>query len=109
MGCLKIDIKPVGGTDVSIIGGNAISVAVGIAKRRICGLFKSVLRCVNDVLVSMSVVNDAFSADASFACGKPIVDLGVVCMTNLGTEYYLKVLDGYLITVDGCYMKVTRE
>jgi hypothetical protein len=29
-------------------------------------------------------------------------------MTNLNTECYLQVLDGYLVTIDGCYIKVMK-
>lgn len=35
-------------------------------------------------------------------------DIGIICRTDTGTETYLYVDDGCLVTIDGCFIKVMR-
>lgn len=109
MNCLKVGISFACGTpEVSISEGGDLSFSVTAVKKSICRCMKAILRCINDLFMSVSVINDSFDVNATYAGSKPIVELGLVCMTDLDNEYYLQVLDGDLITIDGCYMKVTR-
>lgn len=110
MGCLKVNINPVGGLEnVSVVSGGDLKFSVTITKEKIRRCLRAVFNCLNDLFISSSVVNDSFSVSAEFACSQPKIDIGVICMANLDTECYLQVLDGFLITIDGCFVKVTKE
>jgi hypothetical protein len=109
MGCLKVNIVPVSGHEsVSVSCGNDLAFSLSVIKKKICKCMNFILRSLNELLFSVNVVNDSFLASIGFACSKPKIDIGIVCMTDLDTEYYLRVLDGYLITLDGCFVKVQK-
>ena len=108
MGCLKVDIELVKRLEVSVECGNNLSFVVSIVRKKIQNLAKIILGCINDIFVSARVSHDPLSVDVSSACGGMTLDIGLVCMTNLNTQCYLKVLDGYLLTFDGCYLKVSK-
>lgn len=109
MGCLKVNISQVSCLEsVSIKDGSDLSFSVKMLRKKIGKCFRAVFSCLNDIAVSTFAINDAFGVSAEYACSKPKIDIGIVCMTNLDTECYLQVLDGYLVTIDGCYIKVMK-
>ena len=110
MNCLNVDVEIVtGAPKVSIGGRSDLSFRISVVKRNICRCMKAVVKRISDFLFSMSVVNDAFSVAVGCCETKPKVELGIVCMTDLDTEMYLQVLDGFLVTIDGCYIKVKKR
>ena len=109
MSCLKVNIVPISGHEnVSVTCGNDLSFLISIVRKKICKCATVIFRCLNNLLVSVAAINDSFSVSAEFACSKPKIDVGIVCMTDLDTECYLRVLDGYVITLDGCFVKVQK-
>jgi len=109
MGCLKVDIIPVCGLrSISVVRVNGISAVIKMEREKIRKCFCAFFDCVNDIIISAVAVNDSFRVCAEYACSQPKIDIGVICMTNLNTECYLQVLDGYLVTIDGCYIKVMK-
>lgn len=63
----------------------------------------------SDLNLNIGLVKSDFSFSLERYGTIPKVDIGIICQTNIGTEYYLQVLDGYLITVKGCFIKVSKE
>lgn len=110
MGCLKVDISSVSGnTDVVVRESSSISFTIDIIRKKICSCFDLLIDCINSIILSVDAVNDSFSVDTEDAYPAVMIDVGITCMTNLGTEYFLRVLDGYLLTVEGCYIKVLKS
>jgi len=109
MGCLKVNIVPISGHDnVSVTCGNDLSFSLALLKKKACKCMAAIVRCLNNLICSVIAVNDSFEASVGFACSKPKIDIGLICMTGLNTECYLRVLDGYVITLDGCFVKVQK-
>lgn len=109
MGCLKVNIVPVSGHDrISVTCGNDLTFSLSLAKKKICECTNAILRCINNLRFYVVAINESFAMSVGFACSKPKIDIGIVCMTGLNTECYLRVLDGYVITLDGCFVKVQK-
>lgn len=109
MGCLKVNINPVPGFDnVSVVGRNDLTFMFSVVKKNFGRCARAVFACLNDIIVSVSAANDYFSVSTDYACSKPTIDIGIICKTDLDTEYYLQVLDGFVITLDGCFVKVNK-
>ena len=109
MNCLKVGISfACGKPEVSIHDDGDLSFSVAVEKKSIRRCMKAILRRVGGLFASVSAVNDLLEVNAAYAGSKPVVELGLVCMTGLDTECYLQVLDGYLVTIDGCYIKVMK-
>ena len=90
MGCLKVNIVSISGHDnVSVTCGNDLSFSLALLKKMACKCMAAIVRCLNNLICSVIAVND-------------------ICMTGLNTECYLRVLDGYVITLDGCFVKVQK-
>lgn len=109
MGCMKLDISPASGDiDVRVKEVNDISFTVNIIRKKICKCMNLLLECINDIFVGAKAVNDEFSVEVNHAYPAISLDIGLVCKTNTDTECYLELLDGCLLTVEGCYVKVMK-
>lgn len=64
---------------------------------------------VNDTSLFLEDSLNECNLDLARVGGDMDLDIGIVCRTNVGTESYLRVFDGYLITVGGCKIKVSRQ
>lgn len=109
MSCLKVDIQPIK-DDLSVkcekIGG--VFASLRLINRKMCCALKAFVSAVSGLIISAKVVNTEFSSDIHCVTSTPSVSVGIICDVGLDTECYLQVLDGNLITIDGCFIKVAK-
>jgi len=108
MRCLKVDIQCVNGISAECEKVGGITANIQRVGRKYCGLMKALVTIVSGIFISTKVIDSDFNIGVNNVSSVPTVSLEIVCGTNYGTEQYLKVLDGCILTIDGCYLKVMR-
>jgi hypothetical protein len=109
MGCLKVDIKPISG-NISVECEKVEGITGSVQKigRKCCGLMKALVTIVSGIFISTRVIDSGFGVDVNSVSSIPTISLELVCGSNYGTEQFLKVAEGCLLTIDGCFLKVMR-
>lgn len=82
--CISVSVIPaIGKPEASVVYGSDLDLSVGLSR--------------SDLSISVDRYGDAAK-----------VEIGIMCQTNIGTEYYLSVIDGCLLTLNGCLIKVSK-
>lgn len=108
MGCINVEVwpaviynirtsvTPVGGKNISVVkAGGDFSVDTELTPP--------------SVLTTVLLGNGRFSTSVIPQNAGINVTVSIVCTTSTGTEVFLEVIEGRLITIDGQYIKVLKD
>ena len=108
MSCLKVEIhREDGDLKASCKIARSIKAFVSYVSNCVCCGLRVSARIISGFVASAKILSD-YSVSVRNANTPVIVQLNLVCDVGLDTECYLQVLEGDLITIDGCYLKVMK-
>lgn len=108
MSCLKANIRPVSGDlKASCKSTGGLKAVFRRVRDCMCCALKASARILAGLVASAKVINDCSVSIVNK--NTPVtVRISLICDVGLETECYLQVLEGDLITIDGCYLKVMK-
>lgn len=108
MSCLKVDIRSILGDLKAVCNiKRSLKASIVLVRNRVCGGLRAFAKVISGLVASAKILSD-FSVSVANRNTPVTVEIRLVCDVGLDTECYLQVLEGDLITIDGCYLKVMK-